>query len=371
MQSERKTVTLLGQGSFGKVELIYDEAAKPPVFRAVKTSRRKLDDQNRRIRYGREVEILKSAEMLSMVKMTSYNIQEKEASLEFEFIPGGTLADWLAPKLRQHLTPTKIHIILYGIARALEFLHKKEIVHRDVKPQNVLLTHACEPKLCDFGFARFLPEDRQRLSRCGTQGFIAPEILASKEEDLQYDTSVDVYSFGMLIYNVVTGNAPPKEGIPELEAKPGNDSYREVYGACAVHDPSGRRSMADVVKMLEKPFPDVDDEVFTGYKDKFEKFKWEDSCTPVFLKVHTDNPVVCYYLGLLYSLGIGCDKDERRAEELKREAARMGFERAKPLPSEEEESGRAAERQPSMWQGTSSASLCARELSSVLGSGVK
>ena len=361
MSSEDSLIKLrlLGQGGCAVVELCYD--ASKNVLRAVKRGRedRLLTNETKLKLATREMDILKKFWMPSMVKMTSYKINEQCPTLELEFIPGGPLSYWLVTKRKLQLSPTMKHIILYGVARATEFLHSQNIVHRDIKPANVLLTHRFEPKLCDFGFARFLPEDVGRQSRVGAPMFVAPEILNAEGPDAVYDKSVDVFSFGMLLYNVITGKMPPREctsqeSIPKLEDSP----YKQVYEACAVYDAKNRKTMEDVVAWLEdlSQFPEVDGGAFARYKEQFEKSsEWEDSCTPEFFEAHKDeHPGVCFYLGVLYQKGIG-GRDPKRATELYEEAASKGldwaaelyFERIKNLP--EDEYQEAVSRAKSLW----------------------
>ena len=347
-QSSLTKVRLLGTGGCAYVDFCYD--ASKNVLRAVKRGRDGLTDESKWKLAQREMSILQDFWMPSMVKMTSYSIHDGDPVLELEFIPGGSLSARLVMKRRAQLTLTRKHIVLYGVARAIAFLHSKNIVHRDVKPGNVLLTHDLQPKLCDFGLSRFLPDDSSRQSRVGTPMFAAPEILNAMGPDAFYDNSVDVYSFGMLLYNVITGGMPPKEcksqeSIPKIEDGP----YKQVYEACAQYDPKNRKTMEDVVAGLEDlgQFPEVDKDAFARYKEQFEKSEWEDSCTPEFLEAHKDeNPCVCYYLGILYWKGIGRAHDPERAKELFYEAASKGlrwaaevyFDWIKDLPDEEYQS---------------------------------
>jgi len=100
------------------------------------------------------------------------------------------------------------------IAAGMANLHEQRVVHRDLKAQNVLLANPVRTvfdevhaKVCDFGLARYLPQDEQQtvLTRqVGSWYFMAPEIFTAG--DCKYDETVDVYSFGMLLYQMVAGN---------------------------------------------------------------------------------------------------------------------------------------------------------------------
>jgi serine/threonine protein kinase len=78
--------------------------------------------------------------------------------IEMEFLPGGTLCEFLSSQLKSRkyppLIPTEIMIILYGVANVLEKLHEQEVIHRDVKSLNIFIGGNGEPRLGNFGFAR-------------------------------------------------------------------------------------------------------------------------------------------------------------------------------------------------------------------------
>lgn len=96
-------------------------------------------------------------------------------------------------------------IYLKQLIIAAAYLEAKDYMHRDIKPENVLLTENCEEiVLVDFGFATKKDEYDQLFIRCGTPGYVAPEIL----QDVPYDSRVDVFSIGVIFYVMLTGNVP-------------------------------------------------------------------------------------------------------------------------------------------------------------------
>ena len=91
--------------------------------------------------------------------------------------------------------------------KALAHIHGKNCIHRDLKPENLLLKRKetdFEIVIADFGLATLLDGDII-FKRCGTPGFVAPEILLFKEGDKFYDTRCDVFSAGIIFYVLLTG----------------------------------------------------------------------------------------------------------------------------------------------------------------------
>lgn len=98
--------------------------------------------------------------------------------------------------------------IIYQIAEAMKYIHFKKVIHRDLKPTNILIASDGTMKICDFGISKLMTVGEQTMTRgLGSQKFMAPEIL--NEED-HYDEKVDVYSFGVLIFFILSGGQLPQ-----------------------------------------------------------------------------------------------------------------------------------------------------------------
>ncbi len=85
---------------------------------------------------------------------------------------------------------------------AFEYLHSKNVIYRDLKPENLLLSSSGHLKITDFGFAKYVPDVTWTL--CGTPDYLAPEIIQSKG----YGKAVDWYSLGVLIFEMLAGYPP-------------------------------------------------------------------------------------------------------------------------------------------------------------------
>lgn len=93
---------------------------------------------------------------------------------------------------------TKKMITIFGIAAGLYKMHQEKLIHRDIKPENILFDKDYHPKICDFGYSKFI--NKSATGYCGTEIYMAPEILTGAE----YDFKVDVYAYGLILYELFT-----------------------------------------------------------------------------------------------------------------------------------------------------------------------
>ncbi|CAG0888469.1 unnamed protein product [Darwinula stevensoni] len=128
--------------------------------------------------------------------------------LVFELCKNGELFDYLTSVVT--LSEKKTKYIMRQLLDALEYVHSKHIVHRDVKPENVLLDDNFNVKLTDFGFARVLQPGERLYELCGTPGYLAPELLKCNisESSLGYGMEVDIWACGVIMYTLLVGCPP-------------------------------------------------------------------------------------------------------------------------------------------------------------------
>ncbi|MCP4217493.1 MAG: protein kinase [bacterium] len=164
-----------------------------------------LDDEYIR-RFFREARITAQLAHPNIITIIESNYQNERCYIVTEYVDGGDLRPLvydpkvsLARKLR----------IMNKIIHALDYAHRQGIVHRDIKPSNILLSKKLEPKLCDFGIATALWGQESRLTRTtemmGTMDYIAPE---QKESSKNVDFRADIYSVGVILYQLITGMKP-------------------------------------------------------------------------------------------------------------------------------------------------------------------
>ncbi|CAD8184995.1 unnamed protein product [Paramecium pentaurelia] len=196
---------VIGKGTYAKVLLAQRKQNQNKY--AVKTFQKSaLMDKNNKQRQGllNEIDLLRSCDHPNIIKL--YEIYESGdyIYLVMELLEGGELFDIiLETKCFQE---SKVALIMFKIFDALEYLHTKNIMHRDIKPENILLKDKSENfdlKIADFGLASYTEVDLL-ITRCGTPGYVAPEIL----EDKKYNEKVDVFSAGIILYILLSGQAP-------------------------------------------------------------------------------------------------------------------------------------------------------------------
>ena len=119
-----------------------------------------------------------------------------------DYIAGGELFTYL--RTEGKLEPD--HAMMYSaqVALMLEYLHAKNIIYRDLKPENLLITQSGHMIVTDFGFAKVLKPGTRTYTTCGTPDYLAPEIIRSKG----HGKPVDWWAFGVLVYEMATGFPP-------------------------------------------------------------------------------------------------------------------------------------------------------------------
>jgi hypothetical protein len=167
-------------------------------------------DPSLRARFLLEAESVAALEHPHIIRVYAFGERAGHPYLVMEFLPGGTLADRI--KKIGPLPSKEATALLVKLAEAVAHAHSRGVVHRDIKPLNVLLTAEGEPRLTDFGLAK-VGRTGQNLSVTGqvlgTPAYMAPEQAAGKVREV--GTAADVYALGAVLYDVLTGR-PPFEG---------------------------------------------------------------------------------------------------------------------------------------------------------------
>lgn len=230
-------VSDIGKGSFATVYKGYHEETHHQV--AIKAVSREILTPKLLDNLQSEIEILKSLSHRHITKLIDIVRAERNIYLIMEYCSGGDLTNYIKKRGRVEgleyapfsgaalqyyphpklggLSILVVRSFLRQLARALKFLRTRNLMHRDIKPQNLLLNPASPEelakghptgvpilKIADFGFARSLPNAKLAETLCGSPLYMAPEILRYEK----YDAKADLWSVGAVLYEMCTGKAP-------------------------------------------------------------------------------------------------------------------------------------------------------------------
>ena len=194
----------LGSGSFGRVFLVSHNETKKLFAQKV------IDKRKLMMSYGKldiiynEINIHSKLDHENIIKLYNFNEDNENINIIMEYAPNGNLYD-LIMKEKNGFDEYKAFEYFIQVVNAVYYLHTNNIIHRDIKPENILIGADNKIKLCDFGWAKELTLEN-RSTFCGTVEYMAPEIVGSEN----YDYGVDIWSLGILLYELLYGHSPFK-----------------------------------------------------------------------------------------------------------------------------------------------------------------
>ena len=270
--------TRLGSGGFG---VVYEGKFPNGIKIAVKVLKRGSDRQAEE-QFMAEVGTIGRTYHINLVRLYGFCYDQFMGALVFEYLENGSLDQYLYSKEAREFEWEKLHYVAVGTAKGIAYLHEEcvqRIIHYDIKPGNVLLDAHFFPKVADFGLAKLCNKDNTHLSVSGyrgTPGYSAPEFLLTNHPITR---KCDVYSFGMLLFEIVGRRKNSKVGSTESmdwfpkhvweEYEKGDLAAMTVACGIEEHDrkkaermsmvalwcvqdsPESRPPMSTVVKMLE------------------------------------------------------------------------------------------------------------------------
>lgn len=184
------------RGSFG---LVYKGSlfGTPVCVKVVPIDHHNPDDIKQ---VEREIAALKTLNHANLVQFFGSFSLNNEMYIVTEYISGGTVRKCIESNKDEISWATRVKMA-NDVASVISFLHSKNIIHRDIKSDNLLLAEGGEVKLCDFGLSRNVqePKKKQRMTLCGTDDFMAPEITLG----LDYSSSCDIFSFGLFLCELI------------------------------------------------------------------------------------------------------------------------------------------------------------------------
>ncbi|KAK9733971.1 hypothetical protein RND81_04G104800 [Saponaria officinalis] len=275
---------ILGRGGFG---VVYKGVLQDGTHVAVKRMESNLQGTKGMSEFQAEIAVLSKVRHRNLVALLGYCVTKEEKIVVYEYMPKGTLGQHLYEcdqKGFLRLTWKERLVIALDVARGVEYLHslaQQSFIHRDLKPSNILLGDNMRAKVSDFGLVKSAPDQGKysvETRLAGTFGYLAPEYAATG----RVTTKVDVFAFGVVLMELITGRKALDESFPEDQAQLVNwfrrvlltkenigkalDPYlegtddeeifasickvAELSGHCTVREPQQRPDMSHAVNIL-------------------------------------------------------------------------------------------------------------------------
>nr|XP_023889882.1 pollen receptor-like kinase 1 [Quercus suber] len=232
---------LLGEGGYGSVYKGILSDGKLVAVKQLKSGSAQGEKE-----FLSEVNIISRIHHKNLVSLVGYCVDDACRMLVYDFVPNKTLDFHLHGEGEPTMSWPKRMKIALGTAKALAYLLEDcdpKIIHRDIKPANILIDDNFDPKVADFGLARFLPDAYDYYTRVmGTAGYADPLYCDGE----QLTDKSDVYSFGVVLLELITGRKPIRQNPP----------FKMVNWAKPLLSPALKKKKFDdlVDKRLEKNF---------------------------------------------------------------------------------------------------------------------
>ena len=276
--------TPINRGAFGIIYLVENKTTHEKY--AAKVNLQSSDSMSEQAKFiTREISILIRLQGPTIIPFHGFSLTDfggyPNVTILMKYIENGSLKHLIELESKSQspheYDNTAKQIILCGIAHGMMTLHSRRILHRDLKPDNVLIDSNYHPYITDFGLSKFLDPDNsksQSMSGCGTIFYMAPEIF----EDVHYGPKTDVYAFGILMYEVFSGQPAYAEELtkkkfnaykfqtrimngerPEIDSRI-KESFQELIQRCWSSNVRERPTFQELFTKLSLSLEDDDGE---------------------------------------------------------------------------------------------------------------
>lgn len=207
-----EAIKMIGKGSFARVYLIENMITKKQYAVKAFSKDNLLSQSKGKSMVMNEITIMKSIDHPNILKLEEIHETKNSIYLVLELLQGGELFSHISKK--KNLSIAEIQHIMKNMLEALVYLDKKRIIHRDLKPENMILAQKGDLiktslKIIDFGLSTNCDVSEYLYKKCGTPGYVAPEILNLQSDEMaSFSPKCDIFSAGIILYILLTGTAP-------------------------------------------------------------------------------------------------------------------------------------------------------------------
>ncbi len=194
----------LGQGAYGVVYKVRSKLSREVlVIKRIDLTQMKAKEKTKTLK---EIEIMQLLDHPHIITYFHSFLEDNAIAIVMEYVDGGDLAQ-LIQKLkasRKYISEKELMALMKGLLSALEFLHAKRIMHRDIKTPNILISKAGVVKLGDMGVSKILKGGESQQTRVGTPLYLAPEQVLNQA----YDHKIDVWALGCVFFYLAMHRPP-------------------------------------------------------------------------------------------------------------------------------------------------------------------
>ncbi|ESO00602.1 hypothetical protein HELRODRAFT_82751 [Helobdella robusta] len=234
-----RVIKTLGVGGFGRVELIQIGKDSSRSYAMKQLKKQHIVDTRQQEHILNEKNIMAAVQCDFIVRLYKTFKDSKYLYMIMEPCLGGEL--WTILRDKGYFDDPTTRFFTACVVEALIYLHERGVVYRDLKPENLLVDSKGYIKLVDFGFAKLIGYGRKTWTFCGTPEYVAPEIILNKGHDL----SVDLWSLGILMFELLTGS-PPFTGTDPMK------TYNMILKGIDSVDFSKRRITRNAQQLIKK-----------------------------------------------------------------------------------------------------------------------
>uniref|UniRef100_A0A5B7C1E8 non-specific serine/threonine protein kinase n=1 Tax=Davidia involucrata TaxID=16924 RepID=A0A5B7C1E8_DAVIN len=262
----------VGSGSFG--DLYRGIYCSQEVAIKVLKPERVSEDMLRE--FAQEVFIMRKIRHKNVVQFIGACTRPPNLCIVTEFMSRGSIYDFLHKQRGAFKLPNLLKVAI-DISKGMNFLHQNNIIHRDLKTANLLMDENEVVKVADFGVARVQAQSGVMTAETGTYRWMAPEVIEHKP----YDHKADVFSFGIVLWELLTGELPysyltplqaavgvVQQGLRPTIPKHTHPKLVEFLERCWQQNPTLRLNFAEIIEILQRIAKEVGDEGDDRHKDK-------------------------------------------------------------------------------------------------------